>query len=447
MKTAMRYLNLAAFFPLLVSSVFAATGSADSSGFDALIQQGRAALLAADPARAESAYSQACPAGLVSTYPVAWAVECENALASVDEVRGNLARAEQRYVHAAAAAEQAGPAYLPLYCARLIDLGEHYHRQRRIAEGEVRLLQAVAVARTLTGTAPQLLPEALNRLGGLYSDSHQPERGRAPLAEALSSPGGIAATEVARARDALGMIDLAAGNRSEAESHLRESVALATAQFGDDHPITAAYQIHLALALLANGNFDGAGLLLRRAQFVMESTPAPPGRQLGVVYAGMSAVANSDGKAAQAEDYARRAVSILDAAQPQDPGAASAARITLAAACLRTHDMAEAEKILPVAVDALRATGTSPGTLAAGLELLGKLRAQQQNWQAAESLYREALGIYTRDGSGSNSPVAPLLRALAEVLKKDGGSKAEVRALELRARDIDRSVRQGTPHA
>jgi tetratricopeptide (TPR) repeat protein len=450
----MRHLPIAALIPIVAFPVFAAAGSENSSGFDDLIQQGRSALLAADPARAESIYNQACPADFVSAYPVAKAVTCENALASVDETRGNLSRAEQRYVHAVNAAERAGPAYRPLYCARLIDLGEYYHHHGRGAEAEASFLKAVELARGLTGT-PQLLPEALIRLGGLYADSPTPERGRVPLSEALGvvqdrHGGGapvIAAGELAHAHSELGAIELAAGHLREAESHLRESIALATRELGEDHPVTAGYQANLAFMLLVNRQFGSAGILFRRAQFVVESRPEPSGRELGTIYTGLSALADAEGKLALAEDYARRAISILSLDQKPDVMAIAMARVALAGICLRTHDMAEAEKILPAAVETQRA-GVHPNTLAASILLLGELREQQRNWQAAESLYREAIGIYDRQASGPTNPLAAqLLRALAEVLKKDGGSIAEVRSLEARARDIARQASKNNPRA
>jgi tetratricopeptide (TPR) repeat protein len=421
-----------------------------SVNFDDLVRQGRAAYLASDLNRAESAYNQACPADLVSTYPVARAVTCDNLLASVDEARGNLALAEQRFLSAVAAAEKAGPAYQSLYCAKLIDLGEHYRREGRTVDAEASLLKAVDLARRLTKAKPELLPEALIRLGGLYSDSAQPERGRAPVEEALAiiaAPGDQPkppAIEIALAHNALGMIDLSAGRQPEAESRLRESVALATGALGEDHPVTAAYQTNLALTLLVEGQFDRAGLLLRRAQFVVESNRNPPGSELAVIYAEMSAVDASEGRMTQAEDYARRAISILSVQQRPNPRAVSIAQVTLGGIYLRSHDTAAAEHVLPQAVQIQRETAVNPRTLAASVQLLGELRAQQHNWPEAEALDREAISLYEKAGN-TNPAVAPLLLALADVLKHEGGSKQEVRILENQAHTILRSASQSTP--
>jgi tetratricopeptide (TPR) repeat protein len=413
------------------------TDAVNPASVDELLAQGRTAFLASDLDRAEAAYTQACPAELISTYPVARAVTCETDLASVDEARGNLVRAQQRYVHAASTAEQAGPAYRPLYCARLIDLGEHYHRQGRTADAEASLLKAVDIARALTGEKPELLPEALIRLGGLYADTSQPERGRVLLAEALAANPAIAETEIAYAHSGLGMIDLAAGREREAEAQLRQAEALATNALGEDSPLVAGYQTNLALALLTVRQFDRAGMLLRRAEFVVQSHQGAAAPELAPIYAELSAVANAGGQVSEAQEYARGAIAILSQQDRPNRRALFASQVTLAAICLRAHNTVEAEKILPASVEMQRRTAANPLTLAASLQLLGELRSQQRDWHTAEALFREAIGIYESSLPPDPDPaIATLLRGLAEAIKHQGGSKKEVRELEARARDI-----------
>jgi tetratricopeptide (TPR) repeat protein len=406
-------------------SMTAATRSGNPARFAELIRQGRAAFLAADPDRGEAAWREACPADASAADSVGEAVTCENLLASVEEARGNLARAEQRYVRAAARAEQAGTPYLPIYCARLVDLAEYYHRRGRLAEAEQMLLKAVDLARRLERVVPALLPQALIRLGSLYADSPKPERGRGPLAEALAMAAPPADT--AFAHNALGKVELACGHPREAEPHLREAVSFAETTLGEDHPATAAYQANLALALIAQGRLGGARLLLRRAQFVLESRHRAPGVELAAVCAELASVAASQGKMAEAQDYAMRALSILNLQPEVHVKTVAAAKVTLGSVYLRLHDVRAAESILPAAVEMERQTAANPGTLAAAIQLLAELRVAQRDWSAAEGLYREAAAIH---------PSAPVLRGLAEVLKQSGGSKREIRQLKDRAREL-----------
>jgi tetratricopeptide (TPR) repeat protein len=440
----MRLPVLAALVPIF-APVFATAALDKPVAFDGLIERGRAAFLASDLDRAESVYVQACPGDSMYTYPVAKVIACENSLGSIDEARGNPARAEQRFLHAVADAEQAGPAYLPRYCASLIELGNHYRRVGRAADGEASLLKAVEIARSLTATQAALLPEALVSLGQYYSDSAQPELARPPLTEALAlivaaegdNRPKPPALEIALAHDLLGMLDLASGRRREAESNLRESVAVASRALGDDHPVTAAIRTNLAIVLMGRGEFDRASLLLRRALFVVESLQNPPESELAAIYAGMSDCASATGKAALAEDYARRALSIVRSQQRPDARSVAVGQLTLAGVYLRARDAASAENVLPAAVETLRRAATSPATLALAVQLLAELRVQQRNWQGAEALYREAIGIYERSRPGNDTPAAAsLLRALVSVLKHEGGSKAEIRELESRAHDL-----------
>ena len=416
---------------LASGSAAAATGLANSPHFEELIRQGRAAFLASDAVRAESAYNEACPAEAVNSYPVADAVMCENLLASVEEVRGNLARAEKSYEEAAAHAEKAGSAYAPIYCVRLIDLGEYYHRRGRLAEAEQTLRRAADLARQLTTAVPDLLPKALIRLGSLDADSSHPDRGRAPLSEALAmaKPAKLSAAEIAFAQNALGKVELACGHPQDAEPYLREAIAFAETTWGEDHPATAAYQTNLAMALIAERQFSRARLLLRRAQFVIESKNQASSLQLAAICAELARIAASEGKLAEAGDYAMHSLSILQRQPEPHAAAIAAAKVMLSSVFIQLHDLRSAATILPEAVEVERQTAANPQILAASIQLLGQLRAQQRDWPAAEALYREAAAIY----GGANAPV---LLALANVLKQSGGSKQEIRRLEQQAREI-----------
>jgi Tfp pilus assembly protein PilF len=425
------------------------------SSFEELVAQGRAAFLASDLDRATAAWNQACPADYTE-YPLAREVTCENLLATIDEANGNLIRAEQRFLRAVQRAEEAGQAWQPLLTARLIDLGEHYDRQGRTADAEANLLRAVEIARQLTAVKPELIYEALSRLGGLYSETADPERGRQPLVEAIGlmtagkhAPlAGKLAAELAFARSSLGIVELAASHLREAESNLREAVSLAAFGLGEDHPVTAMYQTNLALPLMFERQFGRATLLLERARFVVESRQGPSACGLGIIYAELSTAAGAEGRTAQAEDYAHRAVSILNLDRRQDAHALAIAQITLADAYMRGHNLEAAEKLLPGAVEMQRKLPSSPTSLGAGILLLAHLRAQQGNWQAAATLCREAITLYEKSARGGTNPaLAPVLRTLAAALKHSGGSKEEVRALETRAKTIQQATSASSPRA
>ncbi len=420
------------------------TGSNAATSYEDWVRQGRAAFLAGDPDQAEFAYRQACAVTAGNPHPLAREITCENLFASIDEARGNTVRAEELYARAVSDAERAGVAYLPVYCARLIDLGEYYRRHGKDESAEGSLLKATALARRLPEYG-ELLPEALTRLGGYYAQSPQPERGRAPLTEALSLLAGnrasaTPASQIAFARGALGMIDLVAGNFSAAEASLRQSVAIATTALGEDHPVTAGYQTNLALVLIAERQFAGAGLLLRRARYLVEKSRSPWEPQLAAIFSELSSVASGEGRPTDAEEYAQHALSLLQRQSESDPVRIASAQVALAAIFLRRHDLSAAEAILPDTVTDQRRMGIHAAALANSVQLLGDLRQQQHNWSAAEALYREAIAL--RKDTGADSPA--LLRSLAEAVKRRGGEKQEIRALEARARAVSHDPKQGT---
>ena len=68
---------------------------------------------------------------------------------------------------------------------------------------------------------------------------------------------------------------------------------------------------------------------------------------------------------------------------------------------------------------------------------MAALRAQQQAWSDAESLYLEATGIYERKPGPQLTDIASALRAFADVLKREGAARRRVKDIEPRARLIE----------
>ena len=145
----------------------------------------------------------------------------------------------------------------------------------------------------------------------------------------------------------------------------------------------------------------------------------------------MSAAAIGQNKLAVAEDYALRAISMFRLQQGP----------SLSGPCYRADRACR--KLPPLGPDlgggenpALSRRFTAScrrqsGRTAAAFNCRGELRVRQHNWHEAEQLFREAIGIQGN---------AQLLLALADVLKHEGGSVDEVRALEDQARGMRRSA-------
>ena len=294
------------FLLVLLPALLPATAE---DSFDRLMREGHDAYLAFDTERAAGSYTKACSGDL----PVTRLAECSHYMAGIEQARGHIAQAEGLYLRALAQWDEAGRGYLAARSTTLENLGELYRQNKRPGDAEKRFLEAIDIART---------PEALSRLGGLYGESDRPERGRRLLEEAIDGMAARApqpSAQLAYAHNALGMIDLAAGQFASGEAHLREGVGLASTALGEDHPETAAYQTNLALALILEGRFDRADTVLRRARYVVETRLGSSDAKLGVILGELSAAAAGENKLALAEDYAQREISVMSRQAAPDP--------------------------------------------------------------------------------------------------------------------------------
>jgi hypothetical protein len=136
-------------------------------------------------------------------------------------------------------------------------------------------------------------------------------------------------------------------------------------------------------------------------------------------------------------------VAILRAHAASSPsgnrGEIALVEVSLGGLYLREGKTAEANAILAPAVDEERRRFQTGRRLGDGIRMLALLRTLQQAWSQAESLYREALGVYEAALGPDHPDIAPLLREYAGVLKHQRAPKDTVRSIEARARSIDRT--------
>jgi tetratricopeptide (TPR) repeat protein len=422
--------HMLAIFSLLLIST-----ANPSTNFDNFIKQGRAAFFTYDLDGAQSAYEQACGAAAA----VQQTALCEHVLGTVAEARGNDAEAVQRYLKALEGWQQAGEASRSQRISTLTNLGSVYRRQRRFSEARQMLDEASELVKTLASSDPELYAIVRSRSGALYGDLDQPERARGLLNEALAGLAALQKTnapELAYAWSALGMVEMTTGRYKAGESDFRQAVEFANSSLGENQPETAVYATNLALALLVQGEYNRAETLLRRARSVIESRLGPESSALVNVLGELTTVEMALGRFGIAENLGDRTLVILNRQLPAGSPEIVLTQVNLGRVYLREHKIAEAEKILPAAINAERRFFTSGRTLGDGIRILASLRAQQHSWNEAESLYSEALGLYERHLGPDHPDIAPVLREYADVLKHEGAPKAKVRSLEARAKAI-----------
>jgi tetratricopeptide (TPR) repeat protein len=413
------------------------------SDFDKLIEKGRASLVTYDVNSAEEAYAEACPAESAEPLPPDEIAFCEHGRGVISDLRGNSDEATRHYIKALTNWETLGDDFLAHRTRTLTSLGGAYRRQGRVKDAERVLSQAYALAKPLAQSDPELYGTVLSRWAAVYAE---PDAARTKLNEAIAVLRALKppnARELALAYNSLGMLDLGMGHYKAGESNLRQAMEFAGASVGENHPEAAGYAANLALALMAEGEFNRAETLLRRARFVIESRAGAGSLQLVNVLTGLTSVETALGKFAAAEECGQKAVGILRAhaadSASGNRGEIALVEVSLGGLYLREGKTAEADAILAPAVDEERRLFQTGRRLGDGIRMLALLRTQQQAWSTAEPLYREALGIYEAALGPEHPDIAPVLHEYAGVLKHQRAPKDKVKSIEARARAIDRT--------
>jgi tetratricopeptide (TPR) repeat protein len=369
---------------------------------------------------------------------------CEHNAGAVDEANGENARAEAHYLRAHSIWEQLGPESSFWNAVTLSSLGRLYTSDGKLADAEKNLTRALTLARTVEAAHPMLPVVIGSRLGALYGQTGLPERGRPLLDESIAKLRAAPVRnvpELAYACNALAMLDLWTRSYATAETLLREAISLATQDPGDDSPEIATYQANLGVALYLQGRNDQAAVLLHRARFLMETKLGPDNLHLGNVLAYLTSVETALGEFPGAEADALRAIAILSRLRDPHGLEVASAKVLLGTLYLRQGKTAEAERILPEAVEAERRLASdpraiNPRVLADAIRRLGQLRVLQGNWHDAQPLYRESLALYESNIGLFDPVLAPVLTEYANVLKHNGAPRAEVKSLEARAKAI-----------
>jgi tetratricopeptide (TPR) repeat protein len=411
--------------------------------FDTLIEKGRTSLLTYDVNAAEKAYAEACPVEVAESLPLDEIAFCEHGRGVISDLRGNSQEAARHYTKALINWEALGDDFLAHRVKTLTSLGGAYRRQGRVKDAERVLSEAFALAKPLAQSDPELYGTVLSRLGAVYGE---PDAARTKLNEAIEVLRAVKppnARELALAYNALGMLDLNVGRYKAGEANLRQAMEFGGASVGENHPEAAGYAANLALALMAEGEFNRAETLLHRARFVIESRAGADSLQLVNVLSGLTSVETALGKFSAAEECGQKAVAILRAhaasSASGNRGEIALVEVSLGGLYLREGKSAEADAILAPAVDEERRLFQTGRRLGDGIRMLALLRTQQQAWNQAESLYREALGIYEAALGPDHPEIAPVLHEYAGVLKHQRAPREKVKSIEARARAIDRT--------
>lgn len=404
--------------------------------FYQVIKQAHTALTRFDPESARALVSRACQPEAPAQDALVRTAICESETGVIEEAAGHTDAGELHYLQSLSIWNRLAPDHAAYHAATLMNLGSVYRTQRRAAEAEDSLTQALAIARQTTGE-DLLVAVVTSRLGGFYSESATPERGRSLLNQAipmLRTPALSNPVELAYACNLLGMLDLRGGYYEAGESSLREAVAVATESLGEAHPDTAIYEANLAQALYSEGEYDRAEVLLNRARYIVETRLPGGSLRLGKILADLTEVETALGQFSRAEADGEQSLAIMLRWRGADSPEIAQENVMLGTLYLRERKIAEAARILPAAVAVERRLAGDPRVLADGIQRLAELRALERNWHDAQALYSEAIAIYESMPGPGYRGMGPVLLEYTGVLKHCGAPRAEVKSIEARAR-------------
>jgi tetratricopeptide (TPR) repeat protein len=227
------------------------------------------------------------------------------------------------------------------------------------------------------------------------------------------------------------------GKYAEAIPLAQESVHVAEATFGPEHPNVATSFNNLAALYLRQGRYAEAEPLFKRALAIREKALGPGHPDVATSLNNLAGLYDDQGRYADAEPLFKRALAIREKAVGSDHLDVAESLNNLAALYDDQGRYADAEPLYKRAL-AIRekALGPDHPDVAQSLNNLAELHRAQGRYADAEPLYRRALAIREKALGPDHPDVATLLNNLA-ALYDDQGRYADAEPLYKRALAIN----------
>ncbi len=369
-----------------------------------------------------------------------------DALGRVNEQLGRFAESEQMLRRALALRRAQQGVNHPDVAATLINLSSAVRQLGRGAEALQLAREALAIQERALGPGHPDMATTLRRMSDLTADASVAESLiRAALAIQRAAYG-AERMEVTNTNTALADLLIARGAYAEAESLLRDVLAVRGRIGGPDHPATANSMLLLGNFLLSHRQQPAvAESLFNDALGMLRRQPSPDLPNIVGVLSGLIGIATERGDYARAESIAREALDVQRRAWgPEHPMTIDAYGM-IADQLVNQRRYAEAESTQTVALVAMeRAVGPKHGRVARVLTARARTRAALGRQREAESDLRRALAVYESLNGAQDRWVGALAAILAEALAHRGGD-AEADALFARAAAILRPIPRQRP--
>jgi len=298
-------------------------------------------------------------------------------------------------------------------------------KRQDFAAAESHYRDALQAARTTYGERHSEVAGVALDLGRVLGNQGRWEEAEGIIAEAVSiyresdvSVDG----ELARALKTLGLLQIVTGDHSSANSNLLEALDLVKREHGEEHPDVADFLHALAASAFMRGDYERAEelneqeLALRdKLEGVDESGPSLSNLQNNATFQSFR------GNLGAAEALLREVLSMQREAHRGDHEDVAATLEWLGDILAQQGDYASAGPLLTEALEMrLRLFGDEHISIASSLSELGNLLQNQGDFEEAEQLYREALEMTRAVNGESGAGVTDCLIDLGSVLQELG---------------------------
>jgi len=440
-----RGLTIAAVLGLMLAGWPMAASAQDPGAIQQAVNEGQRLMRSGQPAQAEPLLNRAARDaetlwGATSpdagTLTILWA----DALHEVGQTR----EAETAYRLALARLERIGEPGHPMIGLALNNLGLNLHAQGRYSEALTMLERAVAIRTAIEGENGGTLVSMSNQAVALKALGRFDEADALYVRVLAARRRGADPLDLATTLNNLGANRLMMDRPGEAETLLREALALREAGLGGDHPLTAQTLSHLSDALAAQGRLEAATMMQRRALDAFGSDGSAVERAGAMT--NLADILKSTGRGEEALPLDRAAFDLMQTALGPGHPETLGAMVGVADALIATGGAGEAR---PMLVEALRlqakALGPDHPARLQPLFLLAIAEGEGGDRAAAIAALREAARIadialppdhLARIGARANLGAAlaadrrpdealPLLRTAGRSLRADRGRRPD----------------------
>ena len=274
------------------------------------------------------------------------------------------------------------------YAKLLLNLGRHQIASSRMLEARSSLERSIALGRELGGSLNPEVASGLRELSSVFLWQDDLPAGERAIREALlifnaARPPGH--PDLALAEASLGELLMFQGRLDEAAALLETSLAAQIRLYGSDSiPVSDALESMSTLRRMQ-------GLLAEAEDFARRAVSARAtalGRQedkeLGYLYTSLAVVLTKRGKYDDAERAARRSMTIYARTVPPDHQYVAASEHVLGEVLLATGRLRDAEAMLTAAVNRWKRTDASPWRVARSESALGEALYRQGRAAEAE---------------------------------------------------------------